>query len=548
MNIRQALKSALAATLGLAACLSASAQSQGYKDGIEYYKAGQYKNAEDILNRTYGNADTDKSMANYYLGQTELALNKNKTKALEYFKKGLDLDQANPYNYVGIGAVDLLNGNEASARDYFKEAQKLAKKDAQVTTDIARAFYNADQVKYAKDIEKNITKALKDSKNQEPSIFILEGDMDVDAEKYGEAAGYYEQAITADPNNPEGYVKFANSYFRINPQLAIQKLEQFLQQSPNSALAQRELAEKYYEANHWNKASDLYGDYIKNPNHFPEDKARYAVLLYYGKDYPKSLSTAEEVLAITPNNFVMQRLLFLNKAEMEGMEQAAADEAARFFGNNPDAQFTTKDYTTYSTVLSNLGQDSLALVQFELAVKGDPDNKDLLRDLSSKYNAAKRYGEAADTYANYIAKLEDPSANDYFNAAGRYLNAAATAGDNQELRESASMKGIEMMKKSMSEAQANPALQQRLARLYMTSNGNKPNQEAVDTYLQMIALLDQDPSNMTLDKKDSLAMYREGYQFITYYYTSIAENPEKKAEFLAKFKTVNDMLNGGAQQ
>ena len=71
----------------------------------------------------------------------------------------------------------------------------------------------------------------------------------------------------------------------MNPNFSIQKLEDLLNQTPNSALAQRELAEKYFKANHWKKASDLYGRYINNPNHFPEDKARYSVLLYWGEDY-----------------------------------------------------------------------------------------------------------------------------------------------------------------------------------------------------------------------------------------------------------------------
>ena len=39
-------------TMLLAGSLLAGAQSQGYKDGIEYYKAGQYDNARTILERT----------------------------------------------------------------------------------------------------------------------------------------------------------------------------------------------------------------------------------------------------------------------------------------------------------------------------------------------------------------------------------------------------------------------------------------------------------------------------------------------------------------
>ena len=40
---------------------SITAMAQGYKDGIEYYKADQFKNAKELLNRIINNADTDKA-------------------------------------------------------------------------------------------------------------------------------------------------------------------------------------------------------------------------------------------------------------------------------------------------------------------------------------------------------------------------------------------------------------------------------------------------------------------------------------------------------
>ena len=197
-------------SLLLAGGLVAAAQHQGYKDGIEYYKAGQYDNAKTILDRTINDANTNKSLANYYLGQIALA-NGDKAQAKTYFEKGKSIDAANAYNFVGLGALDLLNGNADAASDNFKEAQKLAKKDAEVTVSIARAYYNADPVKYAKEIDKAMVKARKDSKSQNPSIYVLEGDMLIDQQNYGDAAGRYESAITFEPNNPEGYTIEADS-------------------------------------------------------------------------------------------------------------------------------------------------------------------------------------------------------------------------------------------------------------------------------------------------------------------------------------------------
>lgn len=532
--------------LAAAATLSAVAQSQGYKDGIEFYKAGQYDNAKTILERTLNDAQTDKALSYYYLGQVALAKG-DKAAAKTNFTNGVSANAECPYNYVGLGAIDLLDGNAKAAEDQFKDAQKLAKKDSEVSVNIARAYYNADPVKYAKEIDKAMAKARKDSKNQEPAIYILEGDMLADAKEYGNAAAKYEMAITFDKNNPEGYVKYANSYFNVNPNFAISKLEEFYKLAPTSALAQRELAEKYYQGNHWNKAADLYGDYIKNPNHFPEDKARYSVLLYWGKKYEDSKRVAQEILAQDPSTFLMQRMMFLNDAALENNEAAAA-EAKSFFEKNPNGYFTTNDYTTYADVLSKLGNDSLAAVQYETAVSKDPDNAELISELSSFYTKAKNYPKAADTYALYLSKLEDPSTNDLFGAARRYLNAAATAAPEDSVaRHDAAEKGLKYINDAIAGAVPNPVLYQFKARLNIADNNNHPNQEAIDAYNEMITLLDQDPANKDPKNADNkLNLYKEAYQFTYLYNGNVLKDKEKTAEVADKLKTINDLINGTA--
>lgn len=536
-------KVALSAVAVLAA-VPVFAQSQGYKDGIEYYEAGQFGNAKTILSRTLNDAQTDKALANYYLGMTELSL-KDINAAKSYFQQGLKINPQDPFNMVGMGAIALQNGNAEEAKALFKDAQKLAKKNSALTVAIARSYYMADPVKYAKEIQDFLKKAHKDSKNEEPAIYILEGDMDMDAEKWGDAAAKYENAMLYDGNNPAAYVKYATSYFKVNPEFAIKKLEEFLYNSPNSALAQRELAEKHYLADRWNKAAELYGKYIQNPNHFPEDKARYAVLLYYGNKFPESLQVAQEVLKTDPSNFVMQRLLFLNKAKMNNPTEAAA-EAERFFTNNPGGNFATNDYETYANVLGELGQDSLAVIQYELAVKNDPENLDLLKELCSRYSTAKQYGPAAEIYSVYLSKLEEPTANDYFNAAGRYLNAAASASNDQaDFKKNMAAKGLEYIDKAIAVAQPNADLYKYKARLNIAGNLNTPNQEAIEAYDKMMEILDQDPAAKDINNENNqLPLYREAYQFNFLFYKNVAKDEEKAKEFITKFKETNDLING----
>lgn len=527
----------------LAGALAASAQSQGYKDGIEYYKAGQYENALTILQNTFNQAGTDKAMANYYLGQTELALD-HKDKALKYFQDGVAANPECGYNYVGLGAIDLLNGNAKAADEQFKFAQKTAKKNYEVIVDIARAYYKADPVKYAKEVDKYLAKAHKDSKHTEPSIYILEGDMLVDQKEFGNAAGKYEMAIGYDNHNPEGYVKYANSYFHVNPQFSINKLKEFLAVAPESALGQRELAEKLYEANFWKQASEQYGKYINNPNHFPQDKARYSVLLYYGEDYPASLKVAKEVLAQQPDNFLMQRLRFLNETQMGQFDQAVKDGES-FFKNNPNGYFTSNDYTTLADAYSGMGNDSTAVETLKTAADKFPENGALQQQLSATFTKAKMYADAARAYDKYMATVEKPDVNDYFTGSGRWLNAGATAGDNQELRAEASKKGLEYVDKAMAEVSDNPMLLQRKARLIMAGNNSKPNAEVVAEYQKLLDLLNKDPKNADpANPQNELNMYKEICLFSIQYYNDIEPDKDKAAEFSALYREVNDKING----
>lgn len=537
MKIKFLLSLLVAGTLG------AAAQSQGYKDGIEYYKVGEYDDAKTILENTINDATTDKALSDYYLGMIALSQKTpDKATAKRYFDAGIAANPDCAYNYVGLGTIDLLNNQKNQAEDNFKKATGINKKDYAVLVEIARAYYKADPVLYKNDIDKYLAKAHKDSKHAEASIYILEGDMLFDQQDWGSAAAKYEMATGYDEANPEGYVKYARTNFNVNPQFSITKLREFLAKSPNSALGQRELAESLYEAKFWKQAAEQYGQYIQNPNHFTKDKERYAVLLYWAENYPESLNISNQVLAQNPNSFQAQRLRFLNENDLKQYDQAAR-HAEEFFKANPNGNFTPNDFTTYADALSNLGQDSLALVQYEAAVVKFPEDGNLLKGLSSMYNANKKYDKAADAYARYIGTVEDPSANDYFTASGRYLNVAATAGDDQALRADAATKGLDFVDKAIAKATPSPVLLQRKARLQIAKNGNVPDADAIATYTEMTNMLDADPANAdAANPNNNLDLYREAALFSIKYYTDVAPDKDKAAAESAKLTEISAKL------
>lgn len=474
----------------LGAALGMQAQ-QGYYDGVEYYRADQPEEATIILNRTLNDAGTDKAVAYYYLGQLEIQ-GGNVAQARKNFEAGIAADATNGYNYVGLGALELAQGNKSGAETQFKQAKSLAKKDADLITEIARIYFQTDPVTYAKEIDKNIADAKKADKTS-PAPYILLADMAA-GEDVGKAAQFYDMAQMYDARNahPEAYVKYARVYFPVNPTFSINKLKELLEKTPNSALAQRELAEKYYENNQLTMAAEQYGKYIQNPNHFAKDKQRYVGLLYFGKKYQESYDLAGKLLAEDPTNIYMQRMQFLDMAAME--KYAEAEALAQKFFANPKGGFVANDYSTYGEVLQGLGKDDLAVEQYQKALEVAPEKIALYKDLSGAYSASHQYDKAAEAYQKFI-DAGDYNTNDLFMLARRYQN-AAMSDSIPETKQVAINKGLETVNKVIERVPDNARILQTRAILVYLKNDSQDTEEVFNAFKDIVDLLDKNPDNI----------------------------------------------------
>ena len=473
--------------------------AQGYKDGIEYFKVGKIDNAKELLDKNLNDPTTVKSEAYCYLGHIEAAKG-NTAGAKEYYNKGVAADANNAFNYIALGALDLKAGNADAAEDQFKMAQKVDKKNAAVYAAIARAYYEADPVAYAKELGKNIEKARKTNK-QDPAVYILEGDMKAAEKDYGGAAGQYELAFTFDPKNEEAYVKYANTYFHVNPQMATAKLEELLTKTPNSALAQRELAEKYYELDLGSQAAEQYGKYIQNPNHFKQDEIRYVQLLFFGGKYDQSFDLAKSIRAAMPagdkDHFYMCRMQLYNKVALEQWAEAEAFGAELFGLNIPGTEYTAKDFVDYATALKNVGKTAESVAEYEKAVAYNPNNIDLIRDLVDVYEQNENYAKAAEYYQKIVDSPEC-KANDLYLMSTKYFNVAATTQD--EALKASSLEGARKYAAMANEkVPGNYRIVQQQAKVENLA-GNTA--EAVKFYNATIAILDA-KENAKVEYKDT---------------------------------------------
>ncbi len=387
--------------------------AQTHVEGVEYYKADQFDNAKELLERNFNNPGTDKAIANFYLGEIALH-NNNIEQAASYFEKGVAENPEYGFNYVGQGAILLKNGDVKGAEKLFKTAENQAKKDPAIQIQIARAYYYADPVAYTKEIEKRLEKARRININA-PEIFIFEGDRFADQKDWGQAGSKYEMAAQYNPMGADAYVKYANLFTQVNPQYAIKMLKQLLSQNPTSALGQREIANAYYNNKDYSNAAELYGKYVKNPNHFKQDEDRYAFLLFYGQQYQAGFDFASQLLANNRDNFTARRYQFMNAAQLPEMKDqliTLAETLYEVHKSNPANKFAPIDYTLVAEEFQLAKRLDKALEVIEEAMQENPENASFNKQLAMIYVDENNFPAAAEAYKGYLKKIEEPGYND----------------------------------------------------------------------------------------------------------------------------------------
>lgn len=406
------LRTLFAASL---AVMAMGASAQTHLEGAEYYKADQLENAKELLQRNLNNAGTDKAVANYYLGRIALDEN-NLDEAQKYFEAGVQANPSYGYNYYGLGAAALKKGDKKAAEDQFKKGDGMFKKDAAADIAVARAYYDADPVAYAKDIEKRVMKARK-TNLKDPQIYIFEGDVEKDKKNVGGAAGKYEMAKSYDANATEAYVKYANLYNMVNPQYAVAMLKELLSVNPSSALGQRELAIAYYNKKDYADAAREYGTYVKNPNHFKQDEDRYSLLLFSSQDYQKGYDYATQLLNANPGNFTARRYQFMNAANIESMADQLvpmAEELLAAHNANPAAnKFAPIDYILIADEFNKAKRANEAIAVLQEGIAEMPDNASFNKQLAMTYLEVNNFSGASDAFEGYIAKTDKPGFNDF---------------------------------------------------------------------------------------------------------------------------------------
>lgn len=416
----------------LLAGTSLSLSAQGYKDGVEYYKAERFNNAKELLERNLNAPGTDKAASYYYLGMIASRQGDQKT-ALDDFNKGVAENAEYPYNYVGLGLLSLKNGDAKGAEANFKLAEKYAKKDASVEVAIARAYYTVNPNLYAKEVEKRMQKAYKKN-GQNPDYFIFLGEQYYDQKDWGNANANFDQAINFAPQVSEAYVRYADIISEVNQKSRIQTLMNLLSANPQSALGQRELALAYYDQKNYKAAADAYGKYVQNPNHFDRDEARYSLLLFSNGDYQKGYDYASQLLRQNPDNFEALCYQYRNASQLDALKDKRLPLAEKVLAahkaNPAKNEMAQIDFNLIGSELTNDNRPDEAIEVYKEAIAQYPDVPYFRKQYALTYVEKENYAQAAKLYQDYLSKVENPGYADLLQAAKlAYFGAVTTEND-----------------------------------------------------------------------------------------------------------------------
>ena len=521
---------------------SLGAFAQTHVEGEEYYKADQLDNAKDLLLRSLNNAQTDKSVSDYYLGLIAIEEGKN-AEAGKYFDQGVAANPDYAYNYVGQGLLKLIAGDKKGAEELFKTADKHSKKDASLQIALARAYDRVDPVKYEKEITKYVEKARKFD-IQNPEIYIFEGDQQREQKDYGKAGGMYEMAANYDKNATAAYVKYANLFTQVNPDYAIKMLNELLSVNPTSALGQRELANAYYNKKDYAKAAEQYGNYVQNPSHFKTDENRYAFLLFYGGDFKKGYDYASKLLSEDSSNFTAQRYQFMNAAQLPEMKEQLLPMAeallAAHNANPTKNKFAAIDYNLIANELQSAKKVDEAIEVLQQGIQDIPDFVDFNKSLAFAYLDQNNLTKTADQYAVYLSKIE-PGYNDFIQQATFDFY----AGIENKADAAKAADYFAKTKENADKAKAILPDNYKPVKIYgdiakqTAATPEEAESAAVADYEAAVALLEaaQDPSRYTRDAK-------EMYMYLGNYYINKNDVAKAKANFenVLKFDPNNEDL------
>lgn len=376
--------------------------------------AEQYDKAKTMLKSILQTSPID-GRANFLLGNIYLIQTVTDSANIA-FQRGLAGTDGAKLNYVGLGTIDLDNGNTVAAEANFALALKDAKKkDVEGLTAIGRAYTYSAKPNYKKAIE--VLNKAKAINANDALVQLALGDAFYGDKNQNEAYAAYRNAFQFDPTLLRAkmqlgvLLKGAKSYDE-----AIKAFNEVIALNPDYGPVYRELAETYYKwgrnkpsksKEYMQTAIGFYEKYLSLTDYSLHSRMRHADFLILVKDYKALEAEANKMIEMDKVNPRIFR--YLGYSAYENGNADLAIKSLESFIANPNNKVIAKDYLYLGTakIKKGLSADGLsidpnlynsALEDIRKAIQMEPLAVEDLNEIGVKMFNQKLYKEAAPVF------------------------------------------------------------------------------------------------------------------------------------------------------
>lgn len=376
--------------------------------------AEQFEKAKSLL-KTIIVAKPENGKAAFLLGNVYLTQNIADSAKI-YFQKGLAAPEDSKINYIGLGQIDLDNGNLTAAQANFALATKdVKKKDIEPYIYLGKAYINANKPDYKSAL--GVLNKAKLLKPQDAQLQLVLGDAFYGDKNQNEAYAAYRNAFQADPTlirarMQQGVLlKGAKAYSE-----AIKFLNEIETSNPGYGPVYRELAETYYywganEPRKYNeyiqKALGYYEKYMSLTDYSLTSRMRHADFLILAKDYKALEAEANKMKEL--DNVNPRILRYLGYSSYENGNTDAAVQALETFIATPTNKVIARDYlylglakmrkaNNAETKTVDAAAFDVAVSDIKKAVEMEITMTNDLSEVGKKFYEQKLFKEAAAIY------------------------------------------------------------------------------------------------------------------------------------------------------
>ncbi len=414
-------KTILALLLG--AFFSSATYAQTVSDGVRFLYYQKNQSAVQSLEKVVASNPKDVPGI-YWLGQayiSEYGLSGNRIdldKAKTLYQKALTDGVNDPYVWIGMGHVEVLEGKNAEARQRFEAAitntkGKRGAENANILNAIGRA--EADGSSQIGDPQYGI-----DVLTRAKAIDLTNPDIDMNlglcylklsSDKGGEAVEAFRDATIRDP-------KYAAAYWRIGRVYRSQNNITSMNEWFGKAIAADQSFApvyhdyfEYYQERDINAAKEFLDKYVANADKDCNTEFFVGDYLFRAGKYQESLAKADEMSNSECKDYPRLPLLYSYDYNRLGDSAKSLDYLQKFLVTMPPAQLKPTDYVFAGLVFKSIsGYEDSAVSYLSKAVEMDTILKNKLSYIDTIAYLYKKINKPADRL-KWLKKSYDMNPN-----------------------------------------------------------------------------------------------------------------------------------------